>query len=447
MSLPIEPIDISNMDTHPPPPHDMLLPHEFVIDITSPKGSGKTTLLIRYLEHYKNYFHRIYIFSPTVSNDPKWGYLFDQKNLVASNKWLEKWLKENGHEDLLKQREEPIHQPFKEKTEEDEQPEQPKSDHPTSLRGLPIRLSKKKTQLPTQSSLIIRGAHRVLETPKGLFMNQNPNSMVVGYPNPPELRRVTAIARNGASQIIQKLRNTYYSKHHGTLQIPKLPKDENVREKAKEQDKMQVDSEESEEDDNDIKPLYPKGKLSQKIVCSTSDSRVFQKICDRQQQIIDKLEKKFGNKKAKFKADRILFLLDDVVGTELFKENGYFMKWITRHRHFSASVIFITQAFRKVPPTIRTNINALILYRMHSERELQCIYEEYPLCFDSFKKWLAFYYEITKEPYSFMYINLNEPTGKQVYKNFETMIPTNSSRELPAEFMEIDTLTSTKPDE
>lgn len=37
--------------------------------ITGNKGAGKTTLIGNLLYYYKNYFHDIYVFSPTVLSD------------------------------------------------------------------------------------------------------------------------------------------------------------------------------------------------------------------------------------------------------------------------------------------------------------------------------------------------------------------------------------------
>lgn len=436
MPFEITPIDDKNEPTHPPPPDPDLMQHAFVMDITSPKGHGKTTLLIRYLENYKDYFHRVYIFSPTVSNDPKWNYLFAQPKIVAKNKFLEKWLK-TSHPDLLKRRETPLDKILTGSSEKE-----PDTSHPTSLRSLPIVTShsRKLGVLPTQSQIVTRGAHRVLETPEGLFMNQNPDSMVVGYPKPMEERRVAIQGKAGPLNSIDKLKQAYFKKQHGTLRERKLPSDENVRDKKRKVEEPE-ESDEEDEKEGDVKTLFPRGKLSNNIVCSSSDPAVFEAICETQNDIIKALEKKFG-KDAKFKADRILFILDDVVGTPLFKDNGYFMSWVTRHRHFSASVILVTQAYKKVPKTIRTNINGLVLFRMQNEKELECIYEEYPLNM-KFDEWFHLYQSLTEEPYSFMFVNCTAQLGKQVFYKFEKCVATKTKKDFkggdaPIQFEEID---------
>jgi len=74
-----------------PKPKKPLPEHEFTMALIAPKGSGKTTLLINMLMHYKDMFHQIYIFSPTIKNDEKWAYIKD-KNILAENKKLKKAL-------------------------------------------------------------------------------------------------------------------------------------------------------------------------------------------------------------------------------------------------------------------------------------------------------------------------------------------------------------------
>jgi len=432
MPFEITPIDDKNEPKHPPPPDLDLMQHAFIMDITSPKGHGKTTLLIRYLENYKNYFHRVYIFSPTVSNDPKWNYMFKQNDIVAKNTFLENWLKQN-HPDLLKKRETPLSKVLNSPSEDTVE------SHPESLSNLPLLPTSKRPKkhvLPTRAQIIQRGNHRVLETKDGLFMGTHPDTLVVGFPKPEEERRVTVVPQLGGASIYKKLKEKHFQKNHGTLQMRKHPREENVRERESDKNKLKrAESSDSEEDET--KSLFPKGRLSQNIVCSTSDPAVFEAVCNTQNDIIKALEKKFG-KEAKFKADRILFILDDVVGTPLFKDNGFFMSWVTRHRHYSASAILVTQAYKKVPKTVRNNINGLVLFRMQNEKELQCIYEEYPLNM-KFDEWLNLYQSLTEEPYSFMFINTTAPLGKQVFYKFEKCVATKtkkSTEEANVQFIE-----------
>lgn len=67
-----------------------------------------------------------------------------------------------------------------------------------------------------------------------------------------------------------------------------------------------------------------------------------EKILVRQKTIIDGLKK---NKKPKFLADRVLLIFDDLVGSALFgmAKDNLFKGFNTRHRHYSTSIIMVSQ--------------------------------------------------------------------------------------------------------
>ena len=66
--LKIKPIPVPKGHIHPPVPNDVLPQHEFTLGIIAPKGSGKTTTICNVLNFYKDYFHTILVFSPTIES-------------------------------------------------------------------------------------------------------------------------------------------------------------------------------------------------------------------------------------------------------------------------------------------------------------------------------------------------------------------------------------------
>lgn len=101
--LKVEPIPIPLGYVHPPPPNDILPRHEFTMGLIAPKGSGKTTVICNLLKFYKNYFHSIIVFSPTVASDEKWDYV-KNLDLLTDNIKLKKWVKKMKYkEDKEKQ--------------------------------------------------------------------------------------------------------------------------------------------------------------------------------------------------------------------------------------------------------------------------------------------------------------------------------------------------------
>lgn len=86
LDLKIDSIECKNQKKHPSSYHAILPQHEFSMLIVAPKGSGKTNLLCNLiLKHYKGYFHRVIVCSPTVNNDDKWDIVKKSKNVLAEN--------------------------------------------------------------------------------------------------------------------------------------------------------------------------------------------------------------------------------------------------------------------------------------------------------------------------------------------------------------------------
>jgi molybdopterin-guanine dinucleotide biosynthesis protein len=148
---------------------------------------------------------------------------------------------------------------------------------------------------------------------------------------------------------------------------------------------------------------------------------VIEKISE-QQKIIKELHDKGHEKDAKFIADRMLVVLDDQAG--MFKGgnvNNPMVNYVIKHRHASSSVIIVTQAYKAIPKTIRTNCNAMIIFDIPNLSELRAIYEENPEGLTE-KEWLKVYKHATKDHYSFLYINNKFRKGETMFKRFDKLL-------------------------
>jgi Poxvirus A32 protein len=140
-------------------------------------------------------------------------------------------------------------------------------------------------------------------------------------------------------------------------------------------------------------------------------------ILARQKQIINALKK---HNQPKYLADRILLIFDDLVGSALFSnaKDNLFKGFNTRHRHYSASVLMVSQGYKEIPKTIRTNWTSLVLFEIANDKEVAVIYEENTM---GLKKndWYEMFNHCTKEPYGFMYLNIKKPKHLRCMKNFD----------------------------
>jgi len=161
----------------------------------------------------------------------------------------------------------------------------------------------------------------------------------------------------------------------------------------------------------DHDPLIPEG-----CYLTEYSETVLKEILDEQDKMILALK---NNGKTKHLANRLLLVFDDLVGSDLFnnKRAGVFKILNVRHRHFSASVLMVTQAYKEIPATIRKNFTCMIIFDIPNDQEVRCIYEENSMKL-KFPEWLEVYNYAVKGDHDFMFINSQKPNGKKVMKNF-----------------------------
>jgi hypothetical protein len=168
------------------------------------------------------------------------------------------------------------------------------------------------------------------------------------------------------------------------------------------------------------KPEKPKEAFTGKIpadcfITEYSQSDLIS-IMNEQQGLVDFLEKHDITKHA---ADRILLIFDDLVGSSLFtsKKEDPFTRLNTNHRHYSISILMVSQAYREIPKTVRTNFTCLILFKIWSEAEKESIMEEYPMGMPK-RNWETVYDFCTAGEHDFLYFDIKKPRGHQIYHNF-----------------------------
>ena len=91
MSSAIVKVEPKDFKAHPEPKFPSCPQHEFTMLLIAPKGSGKTNLICNLLmNHYKGYFHQIWVCSPSVDSDEKWDVVKKTKHILIENKDLSK---------------------------------------------------------------------------------------------------------------------------------------------------------------------------------------------------------------------------------------------------------------------------------------------------------------------------------------------------------------------
>lgn len=156
-------------------------------------------------------------------------------------------------------------------------------------------------------------------------------------------------------------------------------------------------------------------RIPKENVYTTFSEAVLQRIRDNQNDVVEYLETHGHEDDAPMRIDRICIIFDDPVGTPLFSDSKetVFKKINTGHRHGSFDLITVSQGYKEIPKTVRTNFSAMIFFKIANESEINSIYEENAAGMTK-EEWYEAYRYATAERYCFYYINYQNP-----YRNAE----------------------------
>jgi len=84
-------------------------------------------------------------------------------------------------------------------------------------------------------------------------------------------------------------------------------------------------------------------------------------------------------------------------------------------------MIMVSQAYKEIPKTVRTNFSAIIIFEIPNQKELEVIYDDHPMHLD-FKQWTKVYEYATTGAFNYLYINYQRPKELRMMKNFTKVI-------------------------
>lgn len=111
---------------------------------------------------------------------------------------------------------------------------------------------------------------------------------------------------------------------------------------------------------------------------------------------------------------RVLIVLDDMVG--IMEKNKEIPLLATKYRHYSISIVAVSQSYKKLPLLIRNCTTGLIVFALHSEKEIEKVYDEHGC---GFPNWYEMYRIATNDRYNFLFMNIE---GQKCLHNFETVL-------------------------
>lgn len=412
-------------------PSDSNLPqwlpkHEFLMLIIAPAGSGKTTLILNILLRvYQRYWNRMYIFSPTIHNDAKWKHLKECKTLLSP---MQHSYKTEVHPQNSSDKENEI--PCeKEETESDSDWEC--SPHIKELEQLKDNIiidplgCKNKTSRDKQKRLALSKEwylRSIDKTGDSMLRTKNRHKQSTGT-------SIFTSQSKGKDELLHQ-----YSKIDRLSAImykPPLP--EKIKRQTSIYDNiLKTPIYTSDDDTVKIKQTKrpapsSKNKTQNTTITSTmiTEDQMFddynESTLSKLMDDIDHEVKACSDEDLTSCIPRTLWVFDDMVGSGLFsnKRNYAFKRLTVRRRHFYSSLIGVTQAYKEIPKTTRTNANCIIFFRIDSDEELIAIYREFPMG-HKFNDWLKIVKYCTEEPYSFIMFNLQtSDLNQRIIKNFD----------------------------
>ena len=110
---------------------------------------------------------------------------------------------------------------------------------------------------------------------------------------------------------------------------------------------------------------------------------------------------------------RIVIVFDDMVADIMInkKSQAIIKELFIRYRKLNISLVFITQSYFSVPKDARLNSTHYLIMKINNRKDLQQIAIDHSADID-YKDFLKIYRNCTKEPYSFLTIDVHNLTMK-----------------------------------
>ena len=103
-----------------------------------------------------------------------------------------------------------------------------------------------------------------------------------------------------------------------------------------------------------------------------------------------------------------LIILDDILGSNVIskKTNNKLNKIIANHRHSHLNIFILSQYYRAIPKSIRSNVKQFFLWKIQDVSQMKIFYDEIANnFFNSFDEFKDVFINITNEPHNFLCID------------------------------------------
>lgn len=151
------------------------------------------------------------------------------------------------------------------------------------------------------------------------------------------------------------------------------------------------------------------------------DSRTYDSNFDAPLDHIIETQKNIIEKEGIDKAPKILILFDDIQSQKKFMNSPNFTKMFIQNRHHGISTWVACQSFTRLPRILRLQANGLFIFPS-SGSETEILAQEFTPPHVKKRTFEKLIQHATKERFSFLFINMNEPPETRYRKNLDTIL-------------------------
>ena len=132
-------------------------------------------------------------------------------------------------------------------------------------------------------------------------------------------------------------------------------------------------------------------------------------------------------KKGSAKAKKFCIILDDCVGNKKFMNSPEFISCFIKARHYNATVIFLSQHFKRLPKVCRSQASFLCFFAI-SNTEAVALSEEFAPPGVTTKDFMRLIDDVLSKPYQFLTINMKDPWPTRFRKGLAETINLDDDR-------------------
>lgn len=136
-----------------------------------------------------------------------------------------------------------------------------------------------------------------------------------------------------------------------------------------------------------------------------------EEVLERIMEIQEEKVEDFG----KSGAPKILIVLDDFISYKRFANSSILLKFAVMSRHWNISMIVISQAYHRVPKSIRLQMSA-VSYFKGSNKEQKVLAEDFGAPGLSDREFICMIDRATSEPFCFFFIDLHRAISENRYR-------------------------------